>query len=73
MNVPENEKELFSADNRPTDPTKKIVQALGIEVTAKPTDLRVYINGKDILEHYIVDTLLITVKQPATALSASKP
>ena len=36
MDVPENEKELFSADDRPTDPAKKIVQALGVEITAKP-------------------------------------
>ena len=37
MDVPENEKELFSADDRPTDSAKKIVQALGVEITAKPS------------------------------------
>ena len=38
MDVPENEKELFSADDRPTDSAKKIVQALGVEITAKPSE-----------------------------------
>jgi hypothetical protein len=64
MDVPENEKELFSADDRSTDPNKKMVHVLGVEVTAKPADLRIYINGKDILEHYVLDTLLITAKKP---------
>jgi hypothetical protein len=71
MDVPENEKELFSADDRPTDSAKKIVQALGVEITAKPTELRIYINGKDVLEHYVLDTLLITVKKPVS--NAPKP
>ena len=71
MDVPENEKELFSADDRPTDSAKKIVQALGVEVTAKPADLHIYINGKDVLEHYVLDTLLITVNKPVS--NAPKP
>jgi hypothetical protein len=66
METPENEKELFSADDRSTDPANKIVRALGVEITAKPADLRIYINGKDILEHYVLDTLLITAKKPLT-------
>jgi hypothetical protein len=64
MDVPENEKELFSADDRSTDPAKKMVQVLGVEITAKPADLHIYINGKDVLEHYVLDTLLITAKKP---------
>jgi hypothetical protein len=71
MDVPENEKELFSADDIPTDPAKKIVQALGVEITAKPTELHIYINGKDVLEHYVLDTLLITIKKPIS--NAPKP
>ena len=64
MDIPENEIELFSADDRPTEIAKKIVQALGVEITAKPADLHIYLNGKDILEHYVIDTLLITTKKP---------
>ncbi len=64
MDVPENEIEFFSADDRPTDPAKKIVQALGVEITAKPADLHIYLIGKDILEYYVLDTLLITTKKP---------
>ena len=71
MDVSENEKELFSADDRPTDPAKKIVQALGVEITAKPTELHIYINVKDVLEHYVLDTLLITAKKPVS--NTSKP
>ncbi len=32
-------------DDRPTDPAEKIVQASGVEVTAKPSGLHIYING----------------------------
>jgi hypothetical protein len=69
MDVPENEKELFSADDRSTDPAKKVVQALGVEITAKPADLRIYVNGKDVLEHYVWDTLLVTAKKPLPNIS----
>ena len=61
MDVPENEKELFSADDKSTDPAKKTVKALGVEILAKPADLHIYLNGKDIMENIVLDTLLITV------------
>ena len=72
MDVPENEKELFSANDKATDVTKKTVKTLGVEIAAKPADLRIYVNGVDIMECIVLDTLLITIPSKNALSNAPK-
>ena len=49
------EEELFSVDDK-----TKIVRALGVELVAKPQDLHVYVDGRDILKQMVYDEIRIT-------------
>ncbi len=70
MDTPENEKEIFSIDDK-----AKIVKTLGIEVAAQPKDIHIYINGagKDLMKTIVLDSLLITVSVPKPAAESQQP
>jgi hypothetical protein len=49
------EREILVVDDK-----VKLVKALGIEVNCKPEDLHVLINGVDIMEVSVIETIRIT-------------
>ena len=49
------ENSLFAID----DKTQKVT-ALGIELTAKAKDIRILVDGKDLLDHMLYDRIEIT-------------
>jgi len=49
-------KRVFLADRR------KGVEALGIELDAKPEQIHVYINGVDITENLLIDTIEVVIE-----------
>jgi hypothetical protein len=48
------EEELFSINDK-----AKVVRALGIELVAKPDDIHIYVDGKDILHQMLYDEIRI--------------
>ena len=73
MEIPENQKELFSVNCAKDLPiAEQIVRALGVKINAVPEDLHVYINDKDIMEDVVLKTLLITVNKKSTTPATFK-
>lgn len=55
-----------------------MVRVLGVETAFKPEDLHILVNGEDIMETIVLDTLLITGKkveppQPPIASPSASP
>lgn len=63
-------REIFSVEDK-----TKLVKAIGIDIAVRPEDLHIYVNGKDILKHFVLDTFLITssVKAPVAPQPPDQP
>jgi len=68
MDVPVNEKELFSVNaSKDALPAEQIAKALGVALATNPDEIHIYVNGKDLMETVVLKTLLITERKTPAA------